>query len=232
MAARTYTRAELRTMLEQRTDTENDTHLSLSEKDNILNQAAAETWDVICESGLGEKFVKSATFSTVPDQLEYPLFTIAPDFYRVSKLYADEGNGQYRALQRISPSEVLNFRSPAAVVPMKLYYIPYSPVIPTGAPSDGQTFDGVNGWEEHLLAVAAIKVMAKKNDSAAEFRRIKAEQEDRIKTMGMVDFGEPMRIVRKRQKLGALYYPYFSQINAYVVRGDKLELYYSYPWVR
>ncbi len=233
LMSRTMTRGELRTRLEQITDTENDTHISTSEKDNILNSAMAETWDNIVDAGLAEKFVKSNTFNTVAGQQEYALGTVAgTDFYRLHQLYANEGNGQLRALQHINPAEMLNFRAPTSAVPMKIYYIPVCPVIATGGGNDSTTFDGVDGWEEHTLMTAACAIKLKKQEDYRPYASRKAELEQRIGSLGNIDFGEPPRVSRKRKPVGYTYYPYFSQINAYLLRGDKVELFYSYPWVR
>lgn len=232
---RTFTRAELRTEMERQAGIENDGSISLAEKDAIVNRAIAKTWDVICDSGLGEKYVKHVSFNTVVNQTEYPFATVAPalDLYRISKVYANEGDGQMRALTRIGDSEILNFRAPTAVVPMELYYIAQAPIIVSGAGSDNVTFDGINGWEEHTICSGVIEIKNKKQDDAMPWMRRLQAAEARINKLGNVDFGEPMRVSRKRHRTGIeRYYPYFNQINCYLVRGDKIELYYSYPWFR
>jgi hypothetical protein len=43
--------------------------------------------------------------------------------------------------------------------------------------------------------------------------------------MGNVDFGEPMRIQRKRHRKNDPFIMFNSNINAYGLRGDKIELY-------
>jgi len=231
--SRSVTRGALRDRLSQITDTENDNHVLNDEKDAILNSAMAETWDAIVDAGLAEKFVKSNTFNTAAGTQEYPLNTVAgSDFYRVHQVYANEGNGQLRALQHINPAEMLNFRAPTSAVPMKIYYIPCCPVITIGAGGDSATFDGIDGWEEHTLMTAACAIKLKKQESYAPYAARKAELEQRIGSLGIVDFGDPPRVSRKRKPVGYTYYPYFSQINAYLLRGDKIELFYSYPWVR
>jgi hypothetical protein len=231
--ARTFTRGQLRDRLTQITDIENDNHIVNDEKDAILNSAMAETWDCIVDAGLAEKYVKSNTFNTAAGTQEYALATVAgSDFYRVHQVYANEGNGQLRALQHINPAEILNFRAPAAVVPMKIYYIPICPVLTIGSGGDASTFDGINGWEEHTLMTAACAIKLKRQEDYRPYAARKAELEARIASMGTVDFGDPPRVSRKRKPIGYTYYPYFSQINAYLIRGDKIELFYSYPWVR
>jgi len=219
MAARTQTIDFLISRLEKLTDSEVDGHLSSAEKFEIMNSAMAETWDVICDAGLAEKFVKSATVSAVAGTTEYPIFTSASDFYRVHQLYVVEGN-QKRLLTRLNPSEIQGYESPPVNATLKLYYIPYSPILTTG-----QSFDGINGWEEHSLMVACCAVKLKKEDSYSQYNQRKQELEARIKVLGNVDFGEPPRVSRKRRK--DPWYVYQSAVDAYVLRGDKIELYYN-----
>ncbi len=225
MAARTFTIDQLVTRLEALTDTENDAHISTAEKFAALNSAIAETWDLLIAAGLGEKYVKSQTFNTVAGQLEYVLQTVitAGDFYKISKLYVVESTSYLRPLQRVSPHEIQSFRAPISVVPMKLYYIPYSPVLTTG-----QSFDGINGWEEHTLMVAACAIKAKKEDSYSVYDARRRVLEERIKTSGSTDYGEPQRVVRKRRRtMNDPFMNYVTQLNCYGLRGDKLELYYA-----
>ncbi len=221
MAARTQTIDFLISRMEKLCDIEGDTHLSSAEKFEIMNSAIAETWDVICNSGLGEKYVTSANFSTVAGTLAYSLFTIASTFYRIHQVAVLENGGTtIRPLRRLNTSEIQTFTAPTSVVTMRLYYIPYSPVLTTG-----QTFDGINGWEEHTLMTACAAVKMKKEENYGQYASRKAELERRMKTMGNVDFGEPMRVQRKRHRKNDPFTMFNSNINAYGLRGDNLELY-------
>ncbi len=219
MAARTQTIDFLISRMEKLTDTEGDTHFSSAEKFEIMNSAIAETWDVICNSGMGEKYVAYANFSTVAGTSVYSLFTIAPTFYRIHQVYVLE-NGRMRSLRKIGPTELQTFTPPTNVTTMRLYYIPFSPVLTTG-----QSFDGINGWEEHTLMTACCAVKLKKEDDYRLYAARKRELEARIKTMGNTDFGEPMRVQRKHKRHQDPFSPFNSNINAYTVRGDSIELY-------
>ncbi len=225
MAARTYTRAELITRLEQLTDTENDGHITAAEKGEILDSAMAETWDKICSVGLGEKFVKSTTWNTTAGTQAYALQTVCTDsdFYRVHAVYVDEGNGQFRPLQRISSAEVQAFRAPSTVVPIKMFYIPY-------LAKAAATFDGLNGWEEHVLMTAACAIKMKKEDSYSQFAQRKRELEARMEAMGPADFGEPARVVRKRKRSTEGYFYQNGNVNCYMLRGPNIELLYRYGY--
>ena len=226
--SRTYTRAELRTRLEQLCDIENDSHLSTTEKNEILNSAVAETWDAICDAGLGENYVTSTTFTTTSGTQEYTIGTTPniSDYYRMHGLFVVESNGQLRALQRIQPTEVLNYQAPpTSGITLKLYYIPSATKFGSG--DDAVTFNGINGWEEHTLMTAACAVKMKREEDYSVFYRRKKELEERIKSMGNVDFGEPARVSRKKLARSVNRGLFSTQnVNAYILRGNKIELLY------
>lgn len=219
----------LLTRLEEMTDTQNDPHLSTAEKYRILTSAVAKTWDLILLNSPGDAYVTSVTFSTVPGQKEYSLSTIVPagDFYKVSQVYVDEGNGQLRPIGRINPMEEQPYRAPAAAIPMKLYYTPCAPTFVTGA----ESFDGINGWEEHTLQLAAMTVKKKKEDDYRPFESAMRDVEQRIQTMGNRSRAEPPRVVMKRrQRLMDRYAAWTNNVSCWDLRGSNLELMYRYGW--
>lgn len=227
--ARSILASELLSRLRQMTDTENDTHLTDAELYRVLTQAVSNTWDKIIAAAPGDMYVKSVTFNTVAGQQEYAFGTIvsAGDYYKLSQLYVNEGSGQYRPIGRINPAETQSYRAPTAAVPMKLYYAPCAPVWTTGS----ESFDGINGWEEHTLNVAAEVVKKKKSDDYQPFRQAKMELEKRIADMGNQDQAEPPRVVRKRMRQSMDYYASFrNNISKYNIRGLNLELFYNYGY--
>jgi len=220
--------SDLLTRLEEMTDTQNDPHLSTAEKYRILTSAVAKTWDLILLNSTSA-FVKSVTFNTVPNQKEYPVDTIIPagDFYKVSTLYVDEGNGQLRPLGRINPMEEQSYRAPVSAVPMKLYYTPCAPTFTTGA----ESFDGINGWEEHTLNLAAMTVKKKKEDDYRPWQQAMMDVEQRIQTLGNRSRAEPHRVVMKRrQSAQDRYAAWRNNVSAWDLRGSNLELFYRYGW--
>lgn len=232
-----FTLAQLRERLEEMTDTQKDKHLSTDEKNRILAEAAAETWDHIIASGLSERYVKSASFSTTGGTSEYDLTSSAiipdEDFYKVHQVYINEGNNEFRPLPRIEPADIQNFRPPTGSVTVKLYYIKAPPTFITGAIfDDTATLDVPAGLEAHTLNTAAMAVKKKKEDDYRPFESRKAEIEQRIKFMGSTDWSQPARVVRRRHRMrDGYWYPYNAQITAYILRGKKIELYYAYPFV-
>lgn len=231
--ARTFTFEELYDRFAEMADIEGDTHVGAAERRKAINSGVSDTWDKICSNGLGEKYVKKVSFNTTAGTSEYAFSTICTDgdFYRVHQLYVVEGT-QLRPLPRVQPAEIAPFKAPTSTVAMKLYYLPCAPEPdPTNeATWEAQTFDGINGWEEHALIVAIGHVKRKKDDSYSPFAQRKRELEERMATLGQVDFGEPMRVVQKSKRMNP-YRLFQNNVSAYVVRSDKLELYYYEGYV-
>ncbi len=223
----------LLTRLRQMTDTVNDTHLTDAELYAVLTSAVAETWDAIMAGGSAGEFVKRQTFNTVAGQKEYALsgtnkIITDDDFYKVQTLYVDERNGQLRPINRINAAEEQPYRAPTNVIPMVLYYVPCAPVWVDGT----ESFDGINGWEEHTLVTAAIFIMNKKQDDANPFKQRKRELEARISTMANRSRGEPPRVVRKRrQQVQDRYALWLNNVSCWDIRGGNLELFYRYGYL-
>jgi hypothetical protein len=190
--------------------------------------AVAKTWDILLAHGLGGEGVKNVTFNTVANQQEYAIGTIvsAGDFYKVKTLYVNEGNGQFRAINRVSPNEEHAMRAPLGVYPMKLYYIPCAPTWTTGA----EQFDGINGYEEHTVQLIAAAIKAKQQDDPGPHLSAARMVEETIKSRARRSEDEAPTVVRRHRAAArqAMWAPYSSNVTAWDIRGGNIELFYSY----
>lgn len=230
---RDVTLYDLRQRLEQVTDKQNSRHFSQSEKNQLIATAAAETWDLIVNAGLAEQFVKKVRFTAVQGQLEYTIdaddgIIVDDDFYKISALYVDEGNGHLRPIDRVNPAEITYFQPPTANAPMVLYYIKSAPTFRDEDENfdDEAVFDGINGWEEHTVLTAALSMKIKGQEDYQQIYRRKTEMENRIKSMANTDWSGPSRVVRRwRRNRWDPYLPFILNVTAWGLRGGKLELY-------
>lgn len=229
--ARTVLASELLARMRTGVDALGDTHVTDAEGYLALTSAVADTWDALLSSGIGTEGVKSVSFNTVVGQLEYPLATLAADFFQLRTMYVIDTDLRQRPVKRLNPSEEYIMKAPTTVVPMKLYYFPCAPVFSTGA----EVFDGINGWEEHTVQVACMTIKAKKMDDTGPFRARKRELEERMKTMANRLQDEAPRVVRRaiRGLYGSLRargrdgysIPYQTGVRGYDLRGANLELF-------
>lgn len=233
--ARTVLASELATRVRLATDCVNDTHISDAELYLWLTSAVAETWEKMQENGLGGEGVKTTYFASTTAG-SYPIATVdngptppgtgtvgIADFWKVSTLYVADGSGYYRPLTRTNPVEHYGQRVPVAGVNLKLCYIPCAPTFVDGT----ESFDGINGWEEHTVQLASVSVKNKKEDSPGPFQARVRTLEERMATHNNRNMDEPPRVVRraKSQRWAQAIAPYIGGVATWDIRGGAIELY-------
>lgn len=203
----------------------NDTHVTDAELYRALTAGIADTWGTLLSMGIGTEGVKKVTFSAVADQQEYALTTVvtALDFFQVSRLLVTQQDGSKKPVSRVNPSEQYTMRAPTQGATMTLYYFPTAPVFTVAGT---ETFDGINGWEEHGIMNACIYVKAKKEDDTGQYRARRRELEAQMAVMANRLRDEPPRIIRRRSPTRRGYdIPYTSNVLAYDLRGGNIELF-------
>lgn len=148
------TLATLRQSAQQRADMENSTFLSTAEWNGLINASAKWLYDKLV-AAYEDYFEKEYSFTTTSNQDTYAL---PSDFYKLLGTDQVLGNGQSITLE---PYEALKRNSYQAYNQagnvINLRYIPTF----TNLSADGDTFDGVNGWEEFIIVDAARKAAMK-----------------------------------------------------------------------
>ena len=145
------------------------------------------------------------------------------DFYKVKTLYVNDGNGLYRPVDRISASEQYGLKAPQSAISMKLNYLPCAPVFTTGA----ETFDGINGWEEHAIQLAAVEIKKKKEDDAGQYKSSAREIEENMKTYANRNADGPPRVIRRAaaRKWANKIAPYTGEVLGFDLIGNNLVLF-------
>jgi hypothetical protein len=216
-------------------DAVNDTNIT----DTWLYQQAtalvARLWDIITMNGLGNEGIKTVFLNTVAGQADYALTASiwrptvggagAPlaDFYKVKTFYCNDGNGLFRPIGRVTPNEQYALKAPAAVLSLKLCYLPCAPVWTTGA----ENFDGINGYEEWVVQGLAIAIKNKQQDDAGPHKSIQREIEDTIRMAANKNQDEPPRVIRRQaaSRWASRTLPYTGGVGGWDLRGDNIELY-------
>jgi hypothetical protein len=218
--ARLVTLLQLRTRLEQRADIAGDQSLTTAEKTDLVNQSLTEVWDEItAETPPDYALTEAPAITTVAGTLAYSL---PSDFYKMRAVQVDEGSGRRRSLDEMQPEQRMTLVAPAGGETVYLEYIP----VCTTLVADGDTIDGVNGWDELAVCVAALQVYAKKRmDPPRALLMREQTTRARIQALGRRDAGTAPRLHRTRARLDG--WPWATRsLTSYRIRGTAtLELY-------
>jgi hypothetical protein len=195
-----------------RTNTENTQFVTDPEITEYVNQSITELYDLLLSAHGQEYYVKASTpFSTVAGTSAYAL---PADFYKL--LGVDVSNGsdtwsiapyafaernKYRVAAAWNPYEPTSYRLQAAninflPIPQGTYTITlqYVPAA-TRLANPGDTFDGINGWEELVICDAGAKVLEKGEYDPMPLRsRVAALTQRVLALAGERDAGKPEKV--------------------------------------
>lgn len=167
-----------------------------------LNYALSELYDLLVGVG-GQPFYRSSvTANTVANQANY---TLPADFYKMQSLDVDFGGGIVRSCKPFMEEERNIFRYPLTgwIYQLPIYYRMQGATTLTFIPSPtgvfpytinyyptfaklvnaGDTFDGVNGWEEYAVWVVTAYCKAKGDEDPGFAMGRAAQLKDRIQAM-------------------------------------------------
>jgi len=212
--AKTATLLSLRTQIRERCNMESSEFISDSELNSFINSSYSELYDLLVSRF--EDYYTTTTTSTVASGASS--FAVPSDFYKLRGVDRQVGSStDYYALLKFNFSERnwrnrrlnrtlfgqsnINYRlvgNNVELVPedhapgsYKLWYIPTY----TTLSADGDTVDGVNGWEEYIIVDACIKCLEKEESSTSMFEKQKVKLEQRIEEMASLrDIDQPDRI--------------------------------------
>lgn len=154
--ARTKTLAQLRTLVRQRADQVNGTAVTDAELTSWINQSATQLWDMLVGARGCAYYESNSNTTTGTITSSATTLTLPATFYKLSRLVAVVNDREY-LLDSYTNSEVDGSTAPTQSTAVKLYYVPCF----TDLSGDSDTFDGINGWEEWVVADVARKVKIK-----------------------------------------------------------------------
>lgn len=205
------TRVRRRADIESAADRFSDAEIT----DN-LNESITELYDVLL-SAYGQDYYRAASPTTlIPTQSIYSLPSNFLSLISVDLYYGTPSNyvfslrpfmeserNEYRwaaglaistpAYYRLRAANIELIPIPTSAMTLQINYVP----TPTLLVNPGDTFDGINGWEEYAVLDAAIKCCIKDEatDVAASLEARKAVIAQRIKERATErDAGQPERI--------------------------------------
>lgn len=206
--ARTFTLAELRTDLRELCDIENDLHPTDTALNKILSRAYGKFYAELVKHNLG--YAAETTVSWATDGVTQTK-ALASDFMGLVSVEFSSGSFWY-PLEEIDAREVSYIQAPGQpaswyrlvdtnlvlhpLPPVGTYRYTYVPA-PAKLTTDGQTVDGVTGWEDGILFEAAIRVVMKRD----EFDRIAGFQSERDKIWARIQEEAQLRNVHAHRRI-------------------------------
>jgi hypothetical protein len=198
---------QLRTRIRQRTDTVGSAFVTDAELTGLINTAYKELYGLLVRASLHHAEETEVITATGADSYELP-----EDFLGLIGVYRTVGEEKVplerfptkfrpgtrtgdACMYRISASELILYPKPDSG-DYDLVYIP----VPGDMASDGDTMDGMLGWEEFVVLDAAISVLEKEESDTTklEFKRqrILARIADEAQ---IAEFTETPRILNVRE---------------------------------
>jgi len=176
---RTITLAQLRTGVRVRGDWENSTDITNAVLDDVINSAIAELWDLMI--GRWADYYVTRTNLTATSGVE--TIALPSTFYKLRKLEllwsgtVDTATARYVELlpidlkashlplygsprayrYRMAQSSLYLSPFPDRAETIRMTFIPYA----TTLVADGDTFDGINGYEELAMALAMRRLLVR-----------------------------------------------------------------------
>ena len=199
-----------------------NSYISTTTLTDWASESAAELYDIIC-GVTPEYFISTTNVTVVAGTATYAL---PSDFYKCVGLDVLDRNGYWRNMERFQFGSRNNYQSMASdrnltrysikgsnilLVPtpnwtstLKLWYLPNF----TSFSTVTTTFDGVNGWDEFIVADLLVKCAMKEESDPGPFLAQKEAQRKRIIDMcAERDLGEPEKIRDVQRERGWASWP-------------------------
>lgn len=196
---RTSTLSELRTYVQRRGSYENSSDITDAILNDFINEAISETYDLLVQRW-ADYYITRGTLVTVAGTDTVALPTT---FYKLRKLEVvdDASPSGYRRLTpvdlevshtlgaqvtakhyryRIEAGNLVLMPTPTVVESLRLFYIPYA----TKLSADGDTFDGINGYEELAVQFALLRCKMREELPTDDIEREIARLTVRVRSAG------------------------------------------------
>ncbi len=228
--ARTATRLQIRDDARAHSDTVSSTHTTDTQLNRWINQELAALWDILVAADV-DRYVKTYQFTATSGTTSY---TLPSDFYKprgLDRVIGDDrvsidewqfhernrystttgtpddySDVRYRIMgQGIDGTDArIRFEGDPGSYTYELWYVQ----APQTLDADGDTFDGVAGWEDWIAYSVAIRILNREESDPTMLLQERAQIERRIANMatGRAS-GSPPRIQdtrnRRRSRLQA-----------------------------
>lgn len=220
--ARNVSLLELRTWARQLSDTENDPNVTDAELTALANRHLPEVYDRLVDAGPADYYAALTSYTTSNGTFAYAL---PSGFRNLVQVMVRESSDERRILYPMPEGARGRFKAPTGVWTVDLEYIP----VPDVLEDDGDTFDGVSGFEELIANLMARDVMVKRESDPSIVMANIARMEARIVQRSRARDRGPKRVTDLDDAADP--FPYLlsgkSRLSCYRLRAGNLELYES-----
>lgn len=207
------TLADFRLRSRERADMVNSRFITDAELNRYVNASIQELYDLLIASRGESYYISSYTFNTANGTADYALpatflklmgvdlNTSTNQAVTLKSFKWQERNQakgpyyiQYQAALRyqIRGGNLTFSPTPQGAQSITLWFIPRAVVLT----ADGDSFDGINGWEEYVIIDCAIKMRVKEESPVQELMIAKQDMLARVlQASSARDSGEPPRVV-------------------------------------
>lgn len=196
--ARSFTLAQLRAAVQRRGSYENSADITPTLLNDFINEAVAECYDLLVEKW-ADYYTVSTTLATV---IGVEAISLPADFYKLRKLevlynaasspqqwcrlwpHELEVSHEYLTLYgkayryRLQAGNIILVPLPVAVESLRMYYIPAVALLA----ADGDTFDGINGYEELVVQLALLRCKRREELPTDDIEREVARLGQRVRS--------------------------------------------------
>lgn len=219
--ARNVSLLQLRTWARELSDTEGDPNITDAELTALANRHIPEVYDRLVDAGPADYYASTTQITTASGDIHYPL---EDDFRNLVAVFVRESSDERRPIFPMPEGARGSFKAPTGVWTLDVEYIP----VPEPLEDDGDTFDGVSGFEELIANLMARDVMAKRESDPSIVMSNIARMEARIVARSRSRDRGP-KYVTDLDDAGHPPYPFgwtgSSRISCYRLRAGNLELY-------
>ena len=220
--AREVSLGDLREWARQLSDTENDSNITDAELTALVNRHLCEVYDRLVDAGPADYYASTSQITTENGTHAYALHGT---FRNLVSVYVRESSDERRQLFPMPDSARGRFKAPTGEWTVDVEFIP----VPTELEEDGDTFDGVSGWEELIANLVARDVMVKRESDPGVVMANIARLEARITARSRSrDKGQPKRVNDLDESANAPFPAGWfggSRLACYRLRAGNLELY-------
>lgn len=198
---RNVTFAELKTRARERADMVNSQFISTAELERLINESITELYDLLVTSYDEDYYLTDSTIALIDGQEEYDL---PADFYKLRGVDLENDPNSAVSLKQFNFQERNRYKNalifdysrdgitgsryrlygnkikftpiPDLGKTIRLWYTPVAEKLV----DDGDTFDGINGYEELVVIKCAIKMLGKEESDTKQLERRFAEMWQRV----------------------------------------------------